>query len=100
MYLSIYLSIYHYAANIDFRRRDVDVRRAASEAKQITFVVDLSVAVNVRFAYHLINLSICQTLAEIVHHLRTQRHRRITHLSITCITSPQYGMHRTASDVN
>jgi len=35
----------------------------------MTFIVDLSVAVDVRLAYHLIDLCIRQTLTEVVHHL-------------------------------
>jgi len=42
---------------------------ATAESESITFIVDLTVAVDVRLAYHLIDLSICQSLTEIVHHL-------------------------------
>ena len=55
--------------NEDFQRQREDAQAAAAEAESITFLVDLSVGVDVRLAYHLINLNICQTLTNIVHHL-------------------------------
>jgi len=34
-----------------------------------TFIVYLTVAVDICLSYHLINLCICQSLTEVVHHL-------------------------------
>jgi len=53
----------------------------------LTFIVNLTVAVNVRLTYHLINLSIRQTLTEIVHHLSASQITRTdtSYRYVTCI---------------